>query len=199
MPAPPPLAHLLCRAFAGPNLPHHFESLLLFLQSLVDMEDLFGLLKTQSRLPEGTRDLLPPPAAPPAPAAAPSSSSSSSRASSSESEGEGRAEGQAGHDLPGASDGNGGSGAAGGNGASVRRRLARARRQAGSSSRGLRVELRGVSFGYSGGRQVLRGVDLTAEPGESVAVVGELLWAVVGEPAGPPYDHLGHPPPLRAC
>jgi len=39
------------------------------------------------------------------------------------------------------------------------------------SERG-RVEFRGVTFGYKPGRPVLRGLDLTIEPGESVALVG---------------------------
>jgi ABC-type multidrug transport system fused ATPase/permease subunit len=49
-----------------------------------------------------------------------------------------------------------------------------------SSRQGLRLELRDVSFGYAeggmasgGGRQVLKGVSLSAEPGESIAIVGE--------------------------
>lgn len=55
---------------------------------------------------------------------------------------------------------------------------------AGRGGEGLRVELRDVEFGYSGGRQVLRGVSIVAEPGESIAVVGEcarvLCWAHPG-------------------
>jgi ATP-binding cassette subfamily B protein len=38
--------------------------------------------------------------------------------------------------------------------------------------RGRRVELRDVRFGYEAGREVLRGVDLTLEPGTVTAVVG---------------------------
>jgi len=35
-----------------------------------------------------------------------------------------------------------------------------------------RIELRGVSFAYGGGKPVLHEIDLTAEPGQSVALVG---------------------------
>ncbi|WP_306359293.1 ABC transporter ATP-binding protein [Nocardia sp. CC227C] len=38
--------------------------------------------------------------------------------------------------------------------------------------RGHRIELRGVRFGYDGGHEVLRGIDLTLEPGTVTAVVG---------------------------
>jgi ABC-type multidrug transport system fused ATPase/permease subunit len=37
---------------------------------------------------------------------------------------------------------------------------------------GGRVEMRGVTFGYDGGEQVLRDVDLEVEPGRTIAVVG---------------------------
>jgi ABC-type multidrug transport system fused ATPase/permease subunit len=37
---------------------------------------------------------------------------------------------------------------------------------------GGRVEMRGVTFGYDGGEQVLRDVDLDVEPGRTIAVVG---------------------------
>jgi ATP-binding cassette subfamily B protein len=38
--------------------------------------------------------------------------------------------------------------------------------------RGHRVELRGVRFGYPGGHEVLRGIDLVLEPGTVTAIVG---------------------------
>ena len=48
---------------------------------------------------------------------------------------------------------------------------ARAGGAAGSRA-GARVELRGVSFGYDPARLVLHDIDLCAEPGQSVALVG---------------------------
>ncbi|MGK5558524.1 ABC transporter ATP-binding protein [Actinomadura kijaniata] len=41
-----------------------------------------------------------------------------------------------------------------------------------ATPRGHRVELRGVRFGYQDGHEVLRGIDLTLEPGTVTAVVG---------------------------
>ncbi|KAL4423145.1 hypothetical protein ABPG77_007798 [Micractinium sp. CCAP 211/92] len=95
-------------------------------QSLVDMEDLFTLLRTPTKLPEGSRKL------PDAPLERRHSNGATGSSS----------------------------GAAGSNGA--------------ASTRGLRLELRDVRFGYGGkeGRQVLKGVSLVAHPGESVAIVG---------------------------
>ena len=78
-------------------------------QSLVDMEDLFALLRTKTKVPEGTKSF--------------------------------SSEGSSGTKI---------------------------------SSVGIRVELKDVRFSYpeSGGREVLRGVSITAEPGQSIAVVG---------------------------
>ena len=41
-----------------------------------------------------------------------------------------------------------------------------------ATERGRRVELRGVRFGYADGRDVLDGLDLVIEPGETLALVG---------------------------
>jgi len=43
---------------------------------------------------------------------------------------------------------------------------------AGAAPAGDRIEVRGVRYAYDGGRDVLRGVDLTVRPGERLAVVG---------------------------
>lgn len=140
-------------------------------QSLVDMEDLFNLLKTPSRLPDGTQPL---PDAPPPAAAAPAgqglqgSSSNGSGASSSATSSNGSSHSTAQQRERQWDE--------------EEQRRAEERRSsngAASSSRGLRLELRDVHFSYpsggagGGGRQVLRGVSLAAEPGESIAVVGE--------------------------
>ncbi|KAL4440595.1 hypothetical protein ABPG75_003596 [Micractinium tetrahymenae] len=144
-------------------------------QSLVDMEDLFTLLRTPSRLPEGGREL---PAAPladthgadaaPAPGAslngsgaaqqpgAPSAPAAAAAAAE-EALGERRCS----------------NGAASTSGSSGNRSAASSSSSA-PSRRGLRLELRDARFGYGGkeGRQVLKGVSLVAEPGESIAIVG---------------------------
>ena len=143
------------------------------------MEDLFALLKTPSRLPEGTLPL--PPAAPAGGAWAHQPSSSNGAAEQLE---EGRPGGgqewrqleerQRSHGAASSSSStttttNGSSGGKPGLG-------------------GLRLELQDVWFGYDGasrtggsgsGRPVLRGVSLAAEPGESIAVVGE-CWGGAG-------------------
>eukprot|EP00887_Chlorella_sp_A99_P002243 scaffold10.g2243.t1 len=125
-------------------------------QSLVDMEDLFQLLSTQSALLEGTADLLAP--------------GDAAGASVREQEGARWEELRASHAAASTS-GSNGSGA--------------------GRSRGLRVEMRDVVFRYrgsdgssagrsssasaggdQGSRQVLSGVSIVAEPGESIAVVG---------------------------
>ncbi len=135
-------------------------------QSLVDMEDLFTLLRTPTKLPEGSRKL---PDAPlvDAPAAAPGAghlngggAAQLSGAAAATEEGP-LQERRHSNGATGSS-----SGAAGSNGA--------------ASTRGLRLELRDVRFGYGGkeGRQVLKGVSLVAHPGESVAIVGEAATRV---------------------
>lgn len=128
-------------------------------QSLVDMEDLFNLLKTQSTIPDGTRDL-------PVSAPAPEARTAEHNGTAGE---DALAARRASHTLASSSsngNGNGnGSSAAHTNGSNG---------AAGAASQGLRLELRGVEFGYSG-KQVLRGVNIRAEPGESIAIVGG--WA----------------------
>lgn len=42
----------------------------------------------------------------------------------------------------------------------------------GTSGRGVKLELKDVRFGYSGEREVVGGVSLTVEPGQSIALVG---------------------------
>jgi ABC-type transport system involved in Fe-S cluster assembly fused permease/ATPase subunit len=49
---------------------------------------------------------------------------------------------------------------------------AEAQAVADASVRGLRVELKDVHFSYNPEREVLKGVNITAEPGQSVAIVG---------------------------
>lgn len=152
-------------------------------QSLVDMEDLFNLLKTPSQLPDGTLPL-------PAGAAAAGAAAA--------------VEGAAGCGSSNGNLGDSSNGSVPGTAQQrqqdkVEQQLAEERRSsngtastsgvpgsssagsAGGTSRGLRLELRDVHFSYpsggaaGGGRQVLRGVSLEAQPGESIAVVGELL------------------------
>ena len=136
-------------------------------QSLVDMEDLFALLATPSRLPDGTRAL---PAAP-LPAAAPHGGAGSNGAvqhSDQQQQQEEEALEERRRSNGAASSSSSSSSGAGGSAGGAPQH--EAQRQHG----GLRVELRDVRFGYGsrGGRQVLRGVSLAAEPGESIAVVG---------------------------
>ncbi len=174
-------------------------------QSLVDMEDLFQLLKTPSLLPDGA---LPLPDAPPATAAAAAAAGREALSSSIEggshvssgSNGSGPSVvqlGQQAEEQQLAEERRLSNGAASTSGATVPSAVttlsgssSSSSRNASSSSsssssssgptRGLRLELRAVHFSYpsgagaGGGRQVLRGVSLAAEPGESIAVVGEL-------------------------
>lgn len=113
------------------------------LQSQVDMEDLFKLLETQSTLPDGTKEL-PSPAAEAIPAAEGSSSGSSSDAD----------ENEAGQPQASASSRANGATSNGSNGAGARQSQQQRGSGKGANARGLRVELRGVRFGYGGGRQV---------------------------------------------
>jgi ABC-type multidrug transport system fused ATPase/permease subunit len=124
-------------------------------QSLVDMEDLFRLLRTPSQLPEGSKHL-------PDTAASGASGSGNGAALQAYEQLEARRRSN---------------GAASGSGSAAGSSKARQQQQ-----RGLRLELRDAHFSYAGSdgitggngaRQVLRGVSLTAEPGESIAVVGE--------------------------
>lgn len=131
---------------AAPTLP----------QSLVDMEDLFNLLKTQSTIPDGTRDL---PVSAPAPEARTAEHSGPAADDA-------LAARRASHTLASSS----GTGNGNGNGSSAAHTNG-SNGAVGTASRGLRLELRDVEFGY-GGRQVLRGVNIRAEPGESIAIVG---------------------------
>jgi ABC-type multidrug transport system fused ATPase/permease subunit len=129
-------------------------------QSLVDMEDLFRLLRTPSQLPEGSRRL------PDTAASGPSAS------------GKGAAP-QADEQLTERRHSNGAASARGSASSSAK---AQQQQQQEQQQRGLRLELRDAHFSYAGrdgstggngARQVLRGVSLTAEPGESIAVVGQ--------------------------
>ncbi|KAK9823970.1 hypothetical protein WJX72_006707 [[Myrmecia] bisecta] len=118
-------------------------------QSLVDMEAFFAILQTKAALPDGTQRL----------------------------------------DVP---VDRSGSNAGGGNGAvlldkptlptisgehaAASQYADRIERSNGASSsscvRGLAVEMKGVHFGYSKDREVLKGLDLKIEPGQSCAIVG---------------------------
>lgn len=155
-------------------------------QSLVDMEDLFNLLRTPSQLPDGTLPL------PDAPPAAPTAAAAGAAAG---------VEGAAGCSSSSGNLGDSSNGSVPGTAQQRQQdkeeqQLAEERRSsngaastsgvpansvagsAGGTSRGLRLELRDVHFSYpsgsaaGGGRQVLRGVSLEAQPGESIAVVG---------------------------
>ena len=150
-------------------------------QSLVDMEDLFALLRTPTRLPDGANDL---------PLVAIEGIAEGMLAAG---EAQEELRGTAGRVLASTSGGSG---------------SGHVRRQ------GLRLELRGVKFSYDsvasdahsndslqpadsaaaaggsnsgggGGRQVLRGVSLIAEPGESIAIVGEPCCSAV-------FHHVDH-------
>ncbi|KAK9857626.1 hypothetical protein WJX84_005358 [Apatococcus fuscideae] len=110
-------------------------------QSLVDMEQFFGILSQTTNLPDGTRDL-------------PTSSMPSVSSKSSDS-------------VPAmAHDRHQVSRPA----ASLNR--ANGHMSSAASSKGLRVEMKDVKFAYNSGRDVLRGISLTIEPGQSVAFVG---------------------------
>lgn len=134
-------------------------------QSLVDMEDLFTLLRTPTKLPEGSRKL---PDAPlvNAPAAAPGAGHLNSGGAAQPAGAAAATEEGALEERRHSNGAAGSSGAVSGNGT--------------ASTRGLRLELRDVRFGYGGkeGRQVLKGVSLVAHPGESVAIVGEAATRV---------------------
>lgn len=152
------------------------------------MEDLFYLLRTPSQLPDGTLPL------PDAPPAAPTAAAAGAAAG---------VEGAAGCSSSSGNLGDSSNGSVPGTAQQRQQdkeeqQLAEERRSsngaastsgvpansvagsAGGTSRGLRLELRDVHFSYpsgsaaGGGRQVLRGVSLEAQPGESIAVVGEL-------------------------
>ena len=149
-------------------------------QSLVDMEDLFALLRTPSRLPDGDRDL---------PLLAVQGGAAGAPAAGEAQEEWRRSAGS----EAASTSGDGG-------GSHVHRQ-------------GLRLELRGVTFSYDsvgspdavanpsslqpvdgtavassssgcGSRQVLRGVSLIAEPGESIAIVGEPCCVHASLPGG---------------
>ena len=130
-------------------------------QSLVDMEDLFRLLRTPSQLPEGGRDL-------PDAAGSGASGGGGGNGTPLQTDGEQLEERRRSNSAASGS-GSGSGSAAGSNHA--------------QQQRGLRLELRDAHFSYAGSdgstggngaRQVLRGVSLAAEPGESIAVVGEM-------------------------
>lgn len=121
------------------------------------MEDLFALLARPSRLPDGSRAL------PHAPQPSSGANGAAQHAEQQQALEERR------HSNGAASSSNG---AASSSDGSTQHHPAG----------GLRLELRDVKFGYgsAGGRQVLRGISLTAEPGESIAVVGEWPCGWVG-------------------
>ncbi|PSC71946.1 metal ABC transporter permease [Micractinium conductrix] len=125
-------------------------------QSLVDMEDLFSLLRTPSRLPEGSREL---------PTLAPATSGSAAAAANG-----GR---------NGATHGGTAGEAAAAAALDERQRSSGAASSSGggatpaAASQGLRLELRDVHFSYGPeGRQVVKGLSIEAAPGESIAIVG---------------------------
>lgn len=104
-------------------------------QSLVDMEDLFKLLRTQTAVPDGTKDLPTPP-----PAVSHGGTHHLGSTTHSNGNGDGKLAGVASPAPP---------------------------------QQGLRVVLQDVKFSYPGiDREVLKGVTITAEPGQSIAVVG---------------------------
>ncbi|GAB4819537.1 hypothetical protein N2152v2_006583 [Parachlorella kessleri] len=152
-------------------------------QSLVDMEDLFNLLKTNSSLPDGTEDL------PPTPAAA--MSVPQFRAHGSDAELASRPQhtnGSHGNsNLKAVGTTHATNGAHAGatepqqpqqpaswqrRGQSVWQGSNKVAARTSDNGRGLQLELRDVHFSYGSGRHVLRGVNIRADPGESIAVVG---------------------------
>ncbi|KAK9862805.1 hypothetical protein WJX84_006068 [Apatococcus fuscideae] len=116
-------------------------------QSLVDMEAFFGILSQTTNLPDGSRPL-------------PASSNLAAPASSSHL--------WDGHHST-AHDRHQGSHAAA---EGMPPSSSNGRTASAASNKGLRVELKDVRFAYNSGREVLKGINLTIEPGQSVAFVG---------------------------
>jgi ABC-type multidrug transport system fused ATPase/permease subunit len=148
-------------------------------QSLVDMEDLLNLLRTPPSVKDGSLELPPAPVGSAgvsahvtaaqvtaAPAAGSFLNSAEAQQQLAERRGSHAAAGTS-ASSNGVGNGKEGRGSSGASDAGS---------AAASSSRGLRLELRDARFGYGGasggGRTVLHGVSLVAEPGESIAIVG---------------------------
>ena len=135
-------------------------------QSLTDLEEFFDILATQSDLPDGDRDL---PLTPLAHAAGGADTAAAGEPGNGHMEADGAtadalAARRSSHALAGSSNGSS-SGMGLGMGGSL------ASDDFGVTD-GLEVELSNVRFGYSPAREVLKGVSLRIEAGESLAIVG---------------------------
>lgn len=179
LPRPLLTPHSAAPLLAPCALPHRFYRELR--SALVDMDDFFSILRTTSSIKEGSKPV-PQHHSPPALATTSSASATSSASSPSHAgaalNGNGHSDSSNGNSTNGvhhyverelAQEG-GGSRAHSSEGASSSGRSGPAGQ--GVTAGGLHIELRDVRFSYTPNRQILKGVSLTAEPGQSVAVVG---------------------------